>query len=156
QGRYTLDRSARVGARVMALDLEQRYDGLGTSTDHVCTGNTAYRAEAVHAAGLFDESLGYGNDNDLSYRLRAAGCRLAFIREATSVHQWRASFTTYLRQQYGFGYGRLDVVAKHPTRVGGDAVSGTGMMLHPVALATGLALSAIAIVLAFTGGPAVA
>jgi hypothetical protein len=30
-------------ARVMALDLEQRYDCLATDVDHVCTGNTAYR-----------------------------------------------------------------------------------------------------------------
>ena len=175
QGRYVLDRSARVGARVMAIDLEQRYDALsaaskndalsatftkdafgGAATDHVCTGNTAYRAEAVHAAGLFDESLGYGNDNDLSYRLRAAGCKLAFVREATSVHHWRDSFPTYLRQQYGFGYGRLDVVAKHPSRVGGDAVSGTTMMLHPVGLAIGIGLLAIAGVLTLTGGPAIA
>jgi len=156
QGRYVLDRSARVGARVMAIDLEQRYDALGTATDHVCTGNTAYRAEAVHAAGLFDESLGYGNDNDLSYRLRAAGFRLAFVRDATSVHHWRDSFPTYLRQQYGFGYGRLDVVAKHPSRAGGDSVSGTAMMLHPVGLALGLALLLAAAALAISGGPAVA
>jgi hypothetical protein len=156
QGRYVLDRASRIGARVMAIDLEQRYEGVGTTTDHVCTGNTAYRAEAVHAAGLFDESLGYGNDNDMSYRLRAAGGHLAFVREATSVHHWRDSFPTYLQQQYGFGYGRLDVVAKHPTRVGGDAVSGTAMMLHPVGLAVGLGFLLLATILALSGGPALA
>ena len=31
---------------------------------------------ALHRVGLFDEQLGYGYDNDMSYRLRAAGHRL--------------------------------------------------------------------------------
>jgi hypothetical protein len=153
QGRYVIDRSASISARVMAIDLEQRYDALGSATDHVCTGNTVYRAEAVHAAGLFDEQLGYGYDNDLSYRLRAGGHTLSFIREATSIHHWRNSFLMYLRQQYGFGYGRLDVVAKHPTRVAGDDVSGTTMMLHPIGLGVSVVLFAVALLLAFTGGP---
>ena len=155
QGRYVIDRSAPVGARVMAVDLDQRYAGLGTSTDHVCTGNTAYRADAVHAVGLFDETLGYGSDNDLSYRLRHAGHRLAFVRDATSVHHWRESFPAYLRQQYGFGYGRLDLVAKHPSRLGGDRVSRAGMMLHPVGLTIGLALCVLAAAMWATGGPAI-
>ena len=44
-------------ARVMGLDLEQRYarDPDGRTT-HVCTGNSAYRAEALRQVGLFDES----------------------------------------------------------------------------------------------------
>src|SRR5262249_52869698 len=51
-----------------------------------------------------------------------------------SFHRWREDLRGYFRQQYGFGYGRLDIVAKHPKRVGGDAVSPTFMMLHPVLL----------------------
>ena len=87
---------------------------LGVHTDHVCTGNTAYRLSALHAIGLLDESLGYGYDNDLSYRLQATGYRLAFCRAARSRHRWREGLAGYLAQQYGFGYGRLDVVARHP------------------------------------------
>jgi glycosyltransferase involved in cell wall biosynthesis len=155
QGRYVIDASAPVGARVMAVDLEQRYAALGTTTDHVCTGNTAYRADAAHAVGLFDETLGYGYDNDLSYRLRNAGHRLAFVRDATSVHHWRDTFASYLRQQYGFGYGRLDVVSKHPSRIGGDRVSRAGMMLHPIGLAIGLGLFVLAAAMSATRGPAI-
>ena len=66
---------------------------------------------------------GYGYDNDLSYRLIAAGYRLVIRREAASVHRWREGMAGYLSQQYGFGYGRLDLVARHRARVGGDAVS---------------------------------
>ncbi len=166
QGHYRLDRAAPLLARVMALDLEQRYARLDRATDHVCTGNTAYRRAALDAVGGFDESLGYGYDNDVSYRLRAAGHRLAHCHQATSRHRWRDSLVGYWRQQYGFGYGRLDLVARHPARIGGDAVSPTAMMLHPVLLAVawacllvwlgfamaGVSLRALAILPAILGG----
>jgi glycosyltransferase involved in cell wall biosynthesis len=154
QGRYVPDRSGGAFARVTALDLAQRYDRIRRRfVNHACTGNSAYRAEALRKAGPLDESIGYGYDNDLSYRLVAAGYRLVFCRDATSVHHMRDSFAGYLRQQYGLGYGRLDVVAKHPSHVGGDDVSGPAMMLHaPLGLAA--LLGAIATLLvALAGGP---
>jgi glycosyltransferase involved in cell wall biosynthesis len=151
QGYYQTPRRGSPWARVMGLDLELRYSRIGGSAlDHVCTGNSAYRAEALRRVGLLDESLGYGYDNDLSYRLGRAGYRLVFCREARSVHHWRDGLLPYLRQQYGVGYGRLDLVAKHPGRAGGDDVSGWRMILHvPATLAvlaagTAAALAALA------------
>jgi hypothetical protein len=138
QGRYTAHAGDSFFARVMALDLEQRYDRLGEDVDHVCTGNTVYRASALAAVGLLNEDLGYGYDNDLSYRLGAAGYRLLFCREARSRHRWREGLAGYLTQQYGFGYGRIDVVSAHPGRVAGDDVSPVGMMSHPVLAAVAL------------------
>jgi hypothetical protein len=41
----------------------------------------------------------------------------------------------YLVQQYGFGYGRIDLVAKHPRGITGDSVSPASMMSHPVLMA---------------------
>ena len=140
QGCYTTDVQASFFARVMGMDLEQRYASVHGHPDHVCTGNTAYRASALHEVGLFDDSLGYGYDNDLSYRLQAAGYRLSFCREARSRHRWREGLSGYLAQQYGFGYGRLDVLARHPSRYTGDAVSPPGMMGHPLVTAAALGL----------------
>ena len=154
QGRYVPDRSGGAFTRVTALDLAQRYDRIRRRfVNHVCTGNSAYRVEALRRVGSLDESIGYGYDNDLSYRLAAAGYRLAFCRNATSVHHRRDSLAGYLRQQYGLGYGRLDVVARHPSFVGGDDVSGAAMMLHaPLGLAA--LLGAVAtLVVALGGGP---
>lgn len=139
QGQYITDPGAPLIARVMGRDLELRYAAIESDTDHVCTGNTAYRLAALHAAGPFDEALGYGYDNDMSYRLRAAGYRLLLCRDARSVHHWRTGVTGYFRQQYGFGYGRLDLVAKHPARLGGDGVSPLPMMLHPVGMLMAMA-----------------
>ena len=135
QGCYTNDRNASFCSRVMAVDLEQRYAAMSGDPDHVCTGNTAYRVAALQAIGMLDESIGYGYDNDLSYRLTAAGYRLVFRKDARSRHRWRDGLRGYLLQQYGFGYGRLDLVARHPRRWTGDAVSPAMMMAHPLAMA---------------------
>ena len=154
QGRYQTAPRAGFFGRVMGLDLAQRYAAIrGRATDHVCTGNTLYRASALHSIGLFDESLGYGADNDVSYRLQRAGYRLVFCRAARAVHHWRDSLSGYCRQQYGFGYGRLDVVSRHPSRVRGDRVSPAAMMLHPALLALALLLVALASASAAAGLP---
>ena len=142
QGRYALPDDAGLFARVTGVDLEWRYAAMrGEDTDQVCTGNAVYRATALHQIGLFDESLGYGYDNDVSYRLRAAGYRLRFCRGARSVHHWREGIGGYCRQQYGLGYGRLDLISKHPRRATGDNVSPAPMMLHPALMAVSVAIA---------------
>jgi succinoglycan biosynthesis protein ExoA len=154
QGYYVRDSTATLCARAMNLDLEQRYAAIsGEDTDHVCTGNTAYRVEALRRVGLFDETLGYGYDNDISYRLQLEGYRLAFCREARSTHRWREGLVGYVIQQYGFGYGRLDLVAKHPRRVTGDFVSPAAMMAHPILMSMAVAAFAAAGLLAAIGAP---
>jgi cellulose synthase/poly-beta-1,6-N-acetylglucosamine synthase-like glycosyltransferase len=154
QGYFVTDPRAPVVARVAGMDLEQRYAAIGEGpTSHVCTGNSAYRAEALHEAGLFDESFGYGYDNDLSYRLMRAGYTLRFCPGARSVHRWRETLRGYLIQQYGQGYGRLDIVWKHPGWVAGDAVSPSMMMAHAPLMAAALASCAASLLLGAAGLP---
>src|SRR5512138_1331136 len=153
QGCYVPDPNAAFFARATSFELADRYATIGGGdTDHVCTGNSIYRADALHRIGLCDESLGYGYDNDVSYRLQAAGYRLKFCRGARSLHRWREGLAGYLGQQYGFGYGRADLVAKHPSRFTGDAVSRASMMWHPLGLALSLLFLASALVAAASGG----
>lgn len=140
QGQYVTDPRASLLARVMGRDLQERYAALDTDTGHVCTGNVVYRAAALKHVGGFDATLGYGYDNDLSYRLTSAGYRLRYEPEARSSHRWREGFVGYVRQQYGFGYGRLDLVAKYRGRLAGDSVSPAMMMAHPVLTAAALGL----------------
>ena len=141
QGRYVVAADAGVWARMIGRDLDSRYAVIrGRYVNHVCTGNTVYRASALNAVGLLDERFGYGADNDVSYRLVAAGFKLVFVPGATSVHHWRDSCGGYLRQQFGVGYGRLDLVARHPHRATGDDVSGVGMILHAAIMTACLVL----------------
>lgn len=145
QGWYSIDPEAPALSRMMAVDLEQRYLRLrGGLTDHVCTGNVIWRRDAILAVGGLDESLGYGYDNDLSYRLTHAGFLLRICPDARSHHRWREGVTGYWLQQYGFGYGRIDLVSRHRRRASGDAVSPPMMMAHPLVLALALILLAMA------------
>ena len=152
QGCYVTNPNDSFSSRLMAVDLEQRYAAMPAVVDHVCTGNTAYRRDALEAVGLLDETLGYGYDNDLSYRLQAAGYRLAFRADAHSYHRWRTGLGGYLVQQYGFGYGRLDVVARHPVRWSGDVVSPAAMMMHPLVMGVAVCLMAPAVLSASLTG----
>ncbi len=153
QGYYETDPRASMFARVTALDLELRYAATDErDMEHACTGNTAYRAKALAEVGGFDETLGYGYDNDMSYRLRAAGHRLVMCRAARSRHRWREGLRGYCRQQYGLGYGRLDLVAKHPRRLGGDSVSPSLMMAHPPVTLAALTGLASGVALRLSGG----
>jgi hypothetical protein len=152
QGYYVAPQRASTWSRVMGLDLQQRYSQLDRSkVDHVCTGNTAYRASALAAVGLFDEDLGYGYDNDISYRLVDAGYRLVIRDDATSTHEWRDDALGYVRQQYGFGYGRIDLVFKHRGRMSGDDVSRLHMMLHAPLMALAIVSLGLAALLAVAG-----
>jgi cellulose synthase/poly-beta-1,6-N-acetylglucosamine synthase-like glycosyltransferase len=151
QGYYETPANASPWVRVMGLDLQARYRMLTRDVNHVCTGNTAYRSSALADVGFFDESLGYGYDNDISYRLVAAGYRLVICPNARSVHHWRDGWRAYARQQYGFGYGRLDLVAKHRNRVTGDDVSRLSMMLHAPLFTLALLLLFVAAGLAVAG-----
>jgi cellulose synthase/poly-beta-1,6-N-acetylglucosamine synthase-like glycosyltransferase len=154
QGYYVSDHESTLCARAMNLDLEHRYSAIvGDDTDHVCSGNSAYRVEALRRVGFFDETFGYGYDNDVSYRLRAAGYRLTICRTARSVHRWREGLVGYIVQQYGFGYGRLDLVAKHPRRVTGDSVSPVAMMSHPLLMAAAVVSLVSALIAATAAGP---
>jgi hypothetical protein len=153
QGHYVARVNADVWSRVMALDLRQRYSHLhARDTNHVCTGNSLYRKAALEEIGLFDEGLGYGYDNDVSYRLVERSHRLVLRPQATSVHHWREGMLDYARQQYGFGYGRLDLVGKHRSRVTGDDVSPLVMMAHAPAMLLGIGLLAASMVLGSAGG----
>jgi mycofactocin glycosyltransferase len=152
QGYYETPRGASPWARVMGLDLQARYQPMLTrDVNHVCTGNSVYRLTALAQVGFFDESLGYGYDNDLSYRLVDAGYRLVICPSARSVHHWRDGWRAYVRQQYGFGYGRLDLVAKHRNRVAGDDVSRLSMMLHAPLFTLAMLLLPVAAALAVAG-----
>jgi glycosyltransferase involved in cell wall biosynthesis len=156
QGVYQAPAGSPFWVRLASVDLAMRYHGGRGATvevDHVCTGNTVYRRSALMAAGGFDQRFGYGYDNDLSYRLTAAGHRLMRRDDARSVHHWPASLGGYLGQQYGQGYGRLDLLAKHPHRLAGDDVSGALMMARGPLTAAALATLLLAMVVAADGGP---
>lgn len=155
QGHFVADPRDGLLARAAQEDLDQRYREMAVA-DHVCTGVTVYRTAWLRQIGGFDEAMGYGYDNDVSYRIVAQEGRLLHEPRAKAVHRFPCTLAAYLRKQYGVAYGRLDLIRKHPSRAGGDSVSGTAMILHGFAGALCLALLFGASLVVFTAGAALA
>ncbi|RMG04627.1 MAG: glycosyltransferase [Nitrospirae bacterium] len=131
QGYYMTPKDASFWAKMMGYDVELRYDSIKSKyVSHVCTGNTAYRRDAIERVGLFDSSFVYGYDNDMSYRLQKAGYKLVFLKDAQCDHYWKSTLYGYLKQQFRAGYGRLKLIKKHPDRKTGDSVSNIRMILQ--------------------------
>lgn len=144
QGYYRTPKNVSFLARMMGYDVEARYDAIrALRVTQVCTGDTAYRREALDRVGLFDPQFVYGYDNDMSYRLIKAGYRLIFRKDAKCDHYWKADLASYVRQQYRSAVGRLQLIRKHRERIAGDSVSGLRMILQvPATLATMVCLGA--------------
>ena len=147
QGYYKTPAGISFWARMMGYDVEARYDAIRTKhVSQVCTGNTAYRKEALDKVGLFDPAFIYGYDNDMSYRLQHGGYKLVFRKDALCDHFWKADLVSYLRQQYRSAYGRMQLVRKHTDRVAGDSVSGLRMILQAPLTLLSIILAAAALV----------
>jgi peptidoglycan-N-acetylglucosamine deacetylase len=118
-------------ARLMGAELEDRYARIRKKeVDHVSTCNTAYRKSALEEVGGFDESIYYGYDNDVSYKLKSKCYKILLLKDVGCLHYWKESFCGYLRQQFNVAYGRLQLIAKHPHKKTGDRVSGFFMFMQ--------------------------
>jgi cellulose synthase/poly-beta-1,6-N-acetylglucosamine synthase-like glycosyltransferase len=130
QGYYKTPKGVSFWARMMGYDVEARYDSIGSRyVTQVCTGDTAYRKDAIDKVGLFDPAFRYGYDNDMSYRLVKAGYKLVFRKDALCDHYWKEDIKGYMKQQYHSAYGRMQLVRKHTERVFLFFVSGAALTL---------------------------
>lgn len=131
-------------ARFVQLEYEDKYDHLRSEAtiDFIDTYSAAYRRDALQASGGFDTRFDYLEDQELSFRLAAGGCRMVFRDRAVVDHLHSASLHAYLRKKLIIGYWKAQVVRRHPDRVGGDSHTPPVMKVQ-MALAT-LALAALA------------
>jgi cellulose synthase/poly-beta-1,6-N-acetylglucosamine synthase-like glycosyltransferase len=74
----------------------------------------AFRRDALLAVGGYDEELVRNQDDELNYRLRAAGGRIALTPAIRSTYYGRASLRALWRQYWQYGYWKVRVVQKHP------------------------------------------
>ena len=80
------------------------------------TLNFAFRVEAYHRIGGFDESFEYGSDIDFTWRLVDAGFRLRYVRDAVIEHDW-GGWRRRLRRSYLYGRARARLYQKHQGRL---------------------------------------
>jgi len=87
--------------------------------DVLAGGNMAVYRDAFLRLGGFDERLGPGTrfpaaeDNDLGFRMLAAGLRIVYVPEAVLVHRaWRRT-SSYVPLRFAYGHGKGGFYIKH-------------------------------------------
>lgn len=105
-----------IGDAASSLDLGAKPARIrqGTRVSYVPAAALIVRAEAFDSIGGFDETLRFGEDVDLVWRLDQAGWRCRYEPRATVVHQRRNTLPERLRQQFGYGSSSAPLALRHP------------------------------------------
>ena len=106
------------------------------------------RREALLELGGFDESMRFGEDVDLVWRLLAGGHRVRYAPSRAVSHRPRPTVTGFARQRAGYGGSAPELVRRHgsaaaPLRASRHSarIWGATVLLGPRALLPALAAS---------------
>jgi GT2 family glycosyltransferase len=121
---------------LVASEAPAEYEGR-IARDVLEAGNMGVHRATMLALGGFDEELGpgtpfpAGEDNDMGYRLLAAGCRIRYVPDGIIYHRaWRGP-EEYLPLRWRYGIGQGAYYGKH-LRSGGTYMAGrlTRLLRH--------------------------
>jgi GT2 family glycosyltransferase len=109
--------AAAWGMRQIPYEHPKAYDPVTMETPWASGAATLYRRSAFEAAGGFDPAIFlYGEDVDLSWRLRARGLRLRYVPRAAVVHRTYATKGEVKPQQaYGAVFAGLALRTRYGT-----------------------------------------
>ncbi len=131
-------------AALAGYNVEYRQSKIeGEFVDHLSTTNVIYRKAVLDKIGLFDPEFRYGQDNEISYRILAAGYKLVLSKKTFCLHFWPESFMGFMKQRMHGALGRVMLIKKHPKRLTGDKVSSLRYFLE-LPLGSAFLLSLIA------------
>jgi len=116
-------RQHSVVARFAQAEYEEKYDRQKRveQIDFVDTYAAAYRRGVFGAHGGFDPEFLLDEDQEFSFRLARAGCKLVFNPAAVVYHQHPASVWDYAWRKVQFGCWKVRVLARHPTKAVHDS-----------------------------------
>ena len=144
-GTYAIGNPKSRLARLIQAEIAWRHRGFGPTIRAFGSYNVAIRRELFFRLGGFDPTYqgASGEDNDLSYRVVAAGFKIRFSPTAVVEHVHPESLLSYLRTQFHHGFWRAKLYKTHPHMVGGDDYTRAKDLLEiPLAVATlGLVIS---------------
>ena len=109
-------RLARFEAMRSPLDLgaEPARVAPTTRVSYVPAAVVVCRTEALRAVEGFDESLRWGEDVDLVWRLQEAGWRCRYEPTVVARHRTRTSLRAWLEQRFRYGTSAAPLAARHP------------------------------------------
>ena len=109
-------RLARYESKHSPLDLgpEPARVRAGSRVSYVPAAAIVCRTAAIRDIGGFDESLRFGEDVDLVWRLDEAGWRIRYEPATTVHHAPRPDWPAWARQRIGYGSSTGALAARHP------------------------------------------
>lgn len=96
----------------------------GTRVSYVPAAALVARAEVIRDLGGFDETLRFGEDVDLVWRLDAAGWRCRYEPASEVHHDPRPDWRGWLRQRVGYGSSAAPLARRHPGALAPIRMSG--------------------------------
>jgi GT2 family glycosyltransferase len=132
-GTYGIANPGNWLAETVHAEIVWRHARLRDDVEFAGSFNLGATRGALARVGGFDERFPApsGEDNDLSYRLRDAGYRIRFARDAIVDHRHPVSLSRYLKEQARHGEWRVVLYARHPARVRGDGYAGPAEFAAP-------------------------
>lgn len=133
-GSYEIRNPGSFLARLIHSEIRARHRAMPREADFLGSFNVSYRRSVLERVGGFDESFRFpsAEDNDLSYKVLKAGCKLVFLPDAKVGHFHTERVRKYLREQYRHGYWRVKLYRLHPDMMSGDQYSGMRDFLPPI------------------------
>ncbi|HID64196.1 MAG TPA: glycosyltransferase [Anaerolineae bacterium] len=134
-------------ARFVQLEYEEKYGRMSGEKfiDFIDTYAAAYRRDVFLKAGGFDTGFPTASveDQELSFRLAAQGCKMVFVPQARVYHHHASSLKAYLRKKLKIGYWKVWVHLRHPKKMLRDSHTPQSLKLQ-ILLAYGLVFSLLA------------
>lgn len=147
KGTY-LTRQRPLVARFVQLEYEERYRHTRRHRwiDFVDTYAACFRREDLLRVGGFDTRLRQCQDQELSFRMAAAGIKIRFVDNARTYHRHADRVSVYLRKKYRIARWKVDVLRQHPQKIVSDSHTPQGLKLEIAAAfaALGAAVAALA------------
>lgn len=121
---------------------------VGSRISYVPAAAIICRTDALRSIGGFDESLRFGEDVDLTWRLGAAGHHLRYEPSVEVEHEPRSTWRAWCLQRVGYGSSAAPLHDRHPgsvapARVGRWSAAVWILLLsgHPVAASAAVGTS---------------
>ncbi len=96
----------------------------GTRVSYVPAAAIVCRVDALREVGGFDESLRFGEDVDLVWRLDLAGWRCRYEPGSEVRHRPRSTWGGWVRQRIGYGSSTASLARRHPGALAPIRMSG--------------------------------
>ncbi|MEU4769320.1 mycofactocin biosynthesis glycosyltransferase MftF [Actinosynnema sp. NPDC023794] len=85
----------------------------GARISYMPSAAIVMRASVLREMGGFDESLRFGEDVDLVWRMAAAGHLVRYEPASTVAHEPRSTWQKWLRQRFDYGTGAAPLGLRH-------------------------------------------